>query len=338
MAHIAKYQSGALGNMCGHYDRWGGDIKKAIEKERDNIDPKLSHLNYNLAPEREGGQVTFVRQRIESLELKRAPRKDAVRMCDCVITMPQSLDPAMRDEFFAAAYGELAAKFGDENIISAYVHLDEPKAMPHMHFAWVPVTKDGRLSAKEVVNRNVLRRLHTDLQVELERALGCPVEVLLSPEKTQEKALSHVPQKYLDTAREGLEALEVQKEALAAEIAAETARLEYLRLGAREIGEEVDVMAATAASVEQLENAPRREYGAICREITTVCDSATTKIKRRIEQIRERIIAVKQRIKEIRQKAMQSFSLDTRKCQAQEVSQGIYQQHRSHSRNAGIER
>lgn len=325
MAHIAKYQSGALGNMCGHYDRWGGDIEKAIEKERDNIDPKLSHLNYNLAPEREGGQVTFVRQRIESLELKRAPRKDAVRMCDCVITMPQSLDPAMRDEFFAAAYGELAAKFGDENIISAYVHLDEPKAMPHMHFAWVPVTKDGRLSAKEVVNRNVLRRLHTDLQVELERALGCPVEVLLSPEKTQEKALSNVPQKQLDAARE----------ALKEELAEETERLEYLRQRAREIGKEVDAMAAAAAKIEQLESAPRREYGARCRDITASCNSATAKISRGIDRLRERISAVKQRITE---QVKQSFGLDARKRQAREVSQEMYHQRHSYGRDVRLDR
>lgn len=328
MAHIAKYQLGALGNMCKHYNRWKDAPEDMPKKERQNIDPTLSHLNYNLAPEREEGQVAFIDSRIKSLELKRAPRKDAVRMCDCVVTMPKSLDLALRDEFFAAAYGELAAKFGDENVISAYVHLDEPKAMPHMHFAWVPVTKDGRLSGKEVVNRNVLRRLHTDLQVELERALGCPVEVLLSPEKTQEKALSHVPQKKLDAARE----------ALKEELKEETERLELLRQRAREVGEEVDAMRDTYTSIQSLEGKRGSEYRTACCEIVAKCDSYTATIKQGIEQLRERIDAIRQRIREIRQKAMQSFSLDTRKRQAQEVSQGIYQQHRSHSRNAGIER
>lgn len=334
MAHVAKYQASALGKLCGHYNRWIDFPEHGIERE--NIDASRTYLNHNLAPEHKDGQVTFVRQRIESLALKRAPRKDAVRMCDCVLTKPQSLDPDKTKEFFRAGFDFLAKRYGIENTISAYVHMDE--TTPHMHYAWVPVTKDGRLSAKDVVNRQDLRTLHRDMQTYIEHELGCKVEIILEPEKEQEKALSNVPQKQLEAAREGLKALEVQKEALAAEIAAETARLECLRLEVREIGEEVDVMAATAAKIDKLESSSRREYGAICREITTACDSATTKINRGIEKLRERIDAIRQRIKEIRQKAMQSFSLNTRKRQAQEVSQGIYQQHRSRSRNADVER
>lgn len=336
MAHIAKYQSGALGNMCAHYDRWGGDLSKAAA--RDNIDPEKTHLNYNLAPERRNGQVAFVRDRIDALDLKRAPRKDAVKMCDCILTKPQSLHPAYTTAFFKKAYNFLANRYGAENVISAWVHMDEPNAQPHMHFAWVPVTKDGRLSAKEVVNRLDLQTLHADMQEYIERELGRSVEILLGDEKQQEKALSNVPQNQLDAARAGLEALEAQKEALTAEIASETARLDRLRQRARGIGEEVDAMAAAAAKIEQLDNASRREYGAICREITAGCNSAEETINRGIERIRERIDAIRQRIREIRQKAIQSFSLDTRKRQAQEVSQVIYQQHHSRGRNAGIER
>ena len=324
MAHIAKYKLGALGNMCGHYNRWKDVPEGMPKKERQNIDPSLSHLNYNLAPERERGQVAFIDSRIKSLELKRTPRKDAVRMCDCVVTMPKSLDPALRDEFFAAAYGELAAKFGDENIISAYVHLDEPKAMPHMHFAWVPVTKDGRLSGKEVVNRNVLKRLHTDLQVELERALGCFVEVILSPEKEQEKALSHVPQKYLDTAREELEALETQKEALTAEIAAETVRLERLRLGA-------DAMESIVAEVREYEAAPRHRKSEVLNRITAKCNGYVNEIRGRINQVRERI-------QQVAHQAKQRFSLENRACEARKASREIPYQSHSYGRDVRLDR
>lgn len=334
MAHVAKYQASALGKLCGHYNRWIDFPEHGIERE--NIDASRTYLNYNLAPEHKGGQVTFVRQRIESLALKRAPRKDAVRMCDCVLTKPQSLDPDKTKEFFRAGFDFLAKRYGIENTISAYVHMDE--TTPHMHYAWVPVTKDGRLSAKDVVNRQDLRTLHRDMQTYIEHELGCKVEIILEPEKEQEKALSNVPQKQLESAREGLKALEVQKEALAAEIAAETARLEYLRLGAREIGEEVDVMAAAAAKIDKLESSSRREYSARCREITTACDNATTKINRGIEQIRERIIAVKQRIQQITQRAKQCFSLENRARQATETSRGTSHQSRSYGRDVGLDR
>lgn len=321
MAHIAKYQASALGKLCGHYNRWKDFPEHGIERE--NIDASRTHLNYNLAPDHNGGQVAFVRDRIESLELKRAPRKDAVRMCDCVLTKPQSLDPSKTEEFFRAGFDFLAKRYGIKNTISAYVHMDEKT--PHMHYAWVPVTKDGRLSAKDVVNRQDLRTLHKDMKSYIEKELGCEVKIILGPEKAQEKALSNVPQKQLDAARE----------ALKEELAEETERLEYLRQRAREIGKEVDAMAAAAAKIEQLESAPRREYGARCRDITASCNSATAKISRGIDRLRERISAVKQRITE---QVKQSFSLDARKRQAREVSQEMYHQRRSYGRDAGLER
>ncbi|MBO4679635.1 MAG: plasmid recombination protein, partial [Lachnospiraceae bacterium] len=39
--------------------------------------------------------------------------------------------------------------FGEENILSAVVHLDE--RTPHMHVCFVPITKDGKLSSKTVI-------------------------------------------------------------------------------------------------------------------------------------------------------------------------------------------
>lgn len=189
MAHVEKFQAAALGRMCGHYER-RAEIDHGYKRE--NIDNERSWLNYNLGPQRPESQVEFINERIDSLNLKRRPRKDAVRMCDCVITMPKSFDPSRQREFFNAAYAFLAQRYGAENVVSAWVHRDE--AMPHMHFAWVPVTQDGRLSAKTVVNRLNLKTLHPDMQVAMKTALGCKVEILLDPEKAGEKQLSALSQ------------------------------------------------------------------------------------------------------------------------------------------------
>lgn len=189
MAHVEKFQAAALGRMCGHYER-RAEIDHGYKRE--NIDNERSWLNYNLGPQRPESQVEFINDRIDSLNLKRRPRKDAVRMCDCVITMPKSFDPSRQREFFDAAYAFLSQRYGEENVVSAWVHRDE--AMPHMHFAWVPVTQDGRLSAKTVVNRLSLKTLHPDMQVAMETALGCKVEILLDPEKAGEKQLSSLSQ------------------------------------------------------------------------------------------------------------------------------------------------
>lgn len=179
MAHVAKYNASALGRMCGHYER-------AAEKHgyvRENIDNGKIGANYNLAPSRQGGQVAFINGRIEGLGLKRRPRENAVRMCDCVVTAPPEVSDGELRKFFEAESAALSEIFGAENLVSAWVHLDEPGARPHMHWAWVPVTDDGRLSAKEVVSRTVLRNLHPALQKAADKALGHHVQVVLDDGK-----------------------------------------------------------------------------------------------------------------------------------------------------------
>ena len=214
MAHVEKFQAAALGRVCDHFER-RAELDHGYERE--NIDNSRSWLNYNLAPQRPVSQVEFINDRIDSLNLKRRPRKDAVRMCDCVITMPRSFDPSRQREFFNAAYAFLAQRYGAENVVSAWVHRDETQ--PHMHFAWVPVTQDGRLSAKSVINRLDLKTLHPDMQVAMETALGCKVEIILDPEKAGEKQLSALNQSEYVAAKAELARIEGQ-------IAAANERLE----------------------------------------------------------------------------------------------------------------
>lgn len=214
MAHVEKFQAAALGRVCDHFER-RAELDHGYRRE--NIDNERSWLNYNLAPQRSVSQVEFINERIDSLNLKRRPRKDAVRMCDCVITMPRSFDPSRQREFFDAAYAFLSQRYGSENVVSAWVHRDETQ--PHMHFAWVPVTQDGRLSAKNVVNRLDLKTLHPDMQVAMETALGCKVEIILDPEKAGEKQLSSLNQSEYVAAKAELARIEGQ-------IAAASERLE----------------------------------------------------------------------------------------------------------------
>lgn len=62
MAHIAKYQSGAIGHMCTLYEN------EAMQAN-----------GYNLGPKRPISQVQFIGERIPALALKRHVRKDAAR-------------------------------------------------------------------------------------------------------------------------------------------------------------------------------------------------------------------------------------------------------------------
>ena len=180
MAHIAKYQSGAIGHMCALYEN------EAMQAN-----------GYNLGPQRSISQVQFIGERISTLALRR---------CDCFVSLPRSFDDSREREFFKTAYTFLSQRYGVDNVVSAYVHKNSSR--PHMHFAWVPVTKDGRLSAKNVVTRLELKTLHPDMQRFMESFLGCKVEILLDSEKAGERILSTLGLKDYVDAKAELERLD----------------------------------------------------------------------------------------------------------------------------------
>ena len=172
MAHVAKYNKSAVGRMFAHYGRENRTYSNEC------IDPERTHLNYNLVSHGMS-QIDFLHQRLS--EVKVQNRKDVNVMCDWIVTAPKDLPAEDLQHFFVFSFQFLAQRYGKENVISANVHMDE--TTPHMHFAFVPVTKDKKkggykVSAKEVLNRSDLQSLHGDLQHYLKNALGYQVNVL----------------------------------------------------------------------------------------------------------------------------------------------------------------
>lgn len=78
-------------------------------------------------------------------------RKDAVRLAEFLITSDkeffEKISPQDQKRYFETAYEFLADRYGEKNLIYATIHNDEKT--PHMHVGFVPVTEDGRLSAKD---------------------------------------------------------------------------------------------------------------------------------------------------------------------------------------------
>ncbi|MDZ5123692.1 plasmid recombination protein [Staphylococcus epidermidis] len=54
-----------------------------------------------------------------------------------------------QSSFLKHAKTFLEQEYGKDNLLYATVHMDEKT--PHMHYGVVPITEDGRLSAKEVL-------------------------------------------------------------------------------------------------------------------------------------------------------------------------------------------
>lgn len=336
-ASIMKGKKYSLGSYEQEQTRVKGEGQEHWQNP--NIDDTMdrAHAIIVVYNEHEGSVKEAVNARIKEVLEGKKIRKDAVTHLPFYATCPNysQLDEQGRMKFVETVKAFLAKKYGEKNIVDMRWHFDETS--PHLHCTIVPITPDGRLSCKAIFRptKSAMLKWQRDYYEEVAKPLGYDQpEFGRSKEKGYTKE-TVATREQLRAVESDLEGATKQLDEIQAQIASESARLEYLRRSTRDLSQEVDAMAAAAAKIEQLESAPRREYGARCRDITASCNSATAKISRGIDRLRERISAVKQRITE---QVKQSFGLDARKRQAREVSQEMYHQRRSYGRDAGLER
>lgn len=189
MAHVAKYTQAQSGHMLDHYNR-----HDEPERERSNksIDKDDTPKNYNLM-EREQAPSEFLADRLS--EVWHMNRDDLNVMADWVVSLPQGYQGDTR-AFFEATTEFLNSRYGAENCVGAWVHMDEKN--PHLHYSFVPVCPDNnpkheqseRLNAKEVINREDLRTFHPDLQEHLRDRLHDRELTIYSDDKERIKSLS----------------------------------------------------------------------------------------------------------------------------------------------------
>ena len=175
MAHVEKYNVAQVGHMFNHYGRQADD---KVQRTNENINLERTHLNYNLAPNRHMTQKQYLDKRLQEITINKK-RADTVLMADWVVTLPKTIPDGREKEFFQNIYNYLTDKYGENNTISAFVHMDE--TTPHIHFCFIPVAPEHinakgklvseRLCAKEVLNRKDLNRFHKDLEEYMEQAM-----------------------------------------------------------------------------------------------------------------------------------------------------------------------
>lgn len=105
---------------------------------------------------------------------KKAVRKDAVRIVEMLFTSDKAFFDSQPDKgraYFEDCLKWASERFGADNIIADTVHLDE--ATPHMHLDFVPLTEDGRLSAKTVLgDKKQLQELQDDFHEKVSKKYG----------------------------------------------------------------------------------------------------------------------------------------------------------------------
>ncbi|MEX3614761.1 MAG: MobV family relaxase [Burkholderia gladioli] len=131
----------------------GGCVAAALQhcyRERETPNAEASRTPGNVHRAARSTDEAMGRMR-ELLPQKR--RKDAVLAVEYVMTASPdwwaSASPNEQAAFFDQAQQWLADKYGADRIVTATVHRDE--ATPHLSAFVVPLTQDGRLSAKEFI-------------------------------------------------------------------------------------------------------------------------------------------------------------------------------------------
>lgn len=184
MAQVKKFKRDAIGHVCAHLER---SVKPGHYGNKNIDQARLAEDCVNLAPTREGGQIAYIKQQTNAVMGFRTLRKDAVRMCCWVVTVPENVPKENEQEFFRTAYDFLVERYGSKSgmgedcVISAYIHQSE--TTPHLHFAFLPIMeRDGKKTfcAKEVVNRTDLATFHKDLAAYMEQRGICSERDILT--------------------------------------------------------------------------------------------------------------------------------------------------------------
>ncbi|MEN5059089.1 MobV family relaxase [Sphingobacterium kitahiroshimense] len=144
--------SGAGGKLGAHIDRDQSQAQTFKSADPERLQLNKDYLNNEFSKMKLEDAIA---KKIESgYKGKKAVRKDAVKFIPMVMTASHKemkdifTDKKKANDWVKANYDFACREFGKNNIVRVTLHLDEKT--PHLHIVAVPLTEDGRLSAKEI--------------------------------------------------------------------------------------------------------------------------------------------------------------------------------------------
>lgn len=201
---FSKHKGNPARSIQAHHER-----EKALYKSNPDIDMSRTCDNVHL--------VTPVHSYMQEINIRIKKsgcrtRKDSTRFVDTLITAsPEFFCGKKKTEiiqFFKRSLEFMKKKILPDRIFSAVIHLDEKT--PHLHLCFVPLTKDNRLSAKEILgNRATLSKWQDDFYEHM-RVFYPELERGISSNLTNKK---HLPARVFKAARK-LQTMQIQIEEL----------------------------------------------------------------------------------------------------------------------------
>lgn len=166
-------------------------------RETPNADQSRAHLNENSGPETPEAILNAIKDR-----LPEKVRANGVRCIEYFIGgSPDHFRGDDGAKYFEDARAWLIDRHGAENVISTHVHRDE--TTPHMVAYVVPITPDGKLSARHFLGGpDAMRQLQTDFAQEVGQKHG--LERGVEGSKAKHQTIAEYYQRANSPARTGL--------------------------------------------------------------------------------------------------------------------------------------
>lgn len=167
VVHMMKIKSGAVGGIQSHNNR------EHEPKTNPDVDMSRSEDNYDLISC--DNYKRSIKEKLSNLvESSRAVRKDAVVVCNFIVTSDnETMDALGADrqrEFFQDSVKWFSDRYGADRVLNATVHMDE--TTPHLHIGVMPITQDGRLSAKAIFTKTEMKAIQTEFAREVGEKYG----------------------------------------------------------------------------------------------------------------------------------------------------------------------
>lgn len=161
--HFKKHKNGTTG-LKRHVER-----KPGQKHANEHIKPELTKDNIFLAGNRNLSYQQRIDNIIKSQLGDKKIRSDAVKLVTTTVQLGGDITNQSKSDQIStlkSAFDILKNDFGEENIVSAVIHLDE--TTPHLHFDFVPII-DNKLSARALLGnkfdlRNRQSKFLSDIQ------------------------------------------------------------------------------------------------------------------------------------------------------------------------------
>ena len=303
VVHMMKIKSGAVGGIQSHNNR------EHEPKTNPDVDMSRSEDNYDLIPC--DNYKRSIKEKLSNLvESSRAVRKDAVVVCNFIVTSDNETMEALgadhQREFFRDSVKWFSDRYGADRVLNATVHMDE--TTPHLHIGVMPITQDGRLSAKAIFTKTEMKAIQTEFARDVGEKYGLERGVEGS-ERTHLSEARFKEQKALEMANEhGAIAQELQiiAEDCKQELSEATRSLETVKQELSTMQDRKDTLQGEIERLEAIDKQTKvRVHEALEKQKPVLLD-----LQKRISEAKSELSVIETAVKEKKAEGTEEFGWD----------------------------